>query len=323
MKSPSELIERERRWALPTAIATMVAIAVLVASTIVLAGVAGDGEAEFLRAAHDESSSVTLSSVLSALGFALLTAPLLYLFQAARGRSEQMRGQLIGVVVAAPLFLAASGLLTGIVTNDAASDFVGGGARPELERSDVAPDCRGEREDLGGEGFREEYGGDGGKATIAACIRSKLDDDAAQQTIDDSSLRPLTLGLGFGGRLGLAATLVYTCLFAMRVGLLSRFWGSLGMALGVASFLILQFTLIWFVYLGLLIAGWVPGGRPPAWAEGRAAPWPAPGEAGGEGDRVLTGRGRPLQEAGDEESPEQPPTPPRQAGERRKRKRRQ
>ena len=36
--------------------------------------------------------------------------------------------------------------------------------------------------------------------------------------------------------------------------------------------------MIWFLYFALLVAGWVPGGRPPAWAAGEAVPWPTPGE---------------------------------------------
>jgi hypothetical protein len=65
----------------------------------------------------------------------------------------------------------------------------------------------------------------------------------------------------------------------MRTGLLSRFWGSLGMALGIATlFGLIIFTLIWFIYFGLLVLGKVPGGRPPAWEEGEAVPWPTPGE---------------------------------------------
>jgi hypothetical protein len=75
--------------------------------------------------------------------------------------------------------------------------------------------------------------------------------------------------------------MVYTCLHAMRVGLLSRFWGSLGMALGAVSFIFFQFALLWFVYLGILLIGRLPGGRPPAWAAGEAIPWPTPGEKAG------------------------------------------
>ena len=72
--------------------------------------------------------------------------------------------------------------------------------------------------------------------------------------------------------------MVYTCLHAMRTGLLTRFWGSLGMALGAVSFIFFQFTLLWFVYLAALLMGWVPGGKPPAWQSGEAEPWPTPGE---------------------------------------------
>ena len=69
----------------------------------------------------------------------------------------------------------------------------------------------------------------------------------------------------------------------MRVGLLTRFWGSLGMALGVAALLLLvQFTMIWFIYFGLLLLGRLPGGRPPAWAAGEADPLAHPGEKAAE-----------------------------------------
>jgi hypothetical protein len=36
--------------------------------------------------------------------------------------------------------------------------------------------------------------------------------------------------------------------------------------------------LIFFIYLGLLCIGRLPGGRPPAWEAGEAIPWPSPGE---------------------------------------------
>ena len=91
-------------------------------------------------------------------------------------------------------------------------------------------------------------------------------------------MRPLAAGFGLGGQLGFAVAMFYTALHAMRTGLLTRFWGSLGMALGAVSFIFFQFALLWFVYLALLLLGRVPGGRPPAWAAGEAIPWPSPGE---------------------------------------------
>lgn len=314
MGAEAQLIEREQRWAMPAAIAAMAGVALIIAANFVLAGVGGDGEAEFLRSADREGGTVILSSLLSALGFTLLAAPLVYLFQAALGRSDRMRGQLIGVVVAAPLFLAASAGLTGVVTENAASDFVAGNVEAEIDARDAAPDCREERNDVDAEAFREEYGAGG----IAACTRSKVEDDAGQRALEEASLQPLAFGFQLGGRLGMAVALLYTCLHAMRIGLLTRFWGSLGMAVGAIAFLLPIFTLVFFIYLGLLIAGWVPGGRPPAWAAGRAISWPAPGEEPPE-EEALPGSGRELDEG--EDRP--PANPARQRGERRKRKRRQ
>ena len=70
--------------------------------------------------------------------------------------------------------------------------------------------------------------------------------------------------------------MVYTCLYAMRVGLLTRFWGSLGIALGAVSFLFFQFTLLWFIYFGILLLR--RDSQPPAWETGEPTPWPTPGD---------------------------------------------
>lgn len=86
------------------------------------------------------------------------------------------------------------------------------------------------------------------------------------------------MGFELAGRLGFAVAMAYTAFQCLKTGLLSRFWGSLGAALGAVSFLFAEFSLLWFIYAALLIAGWVPGGRPPAWATGEAMPWPKPGE---------------------------------------------
>ena len=74
----------------------------------------------------------------------------------------------------------------------------------------------------------------------------------------------------------IVVAMVYTCLYAMRVGLLPRFWGSLGMALGAVSFLFFQFTLLWFIYFGILLLR--RDSQPPAWAAGEPVPWPTAGD---------------------------------------------
>jgi hypothetical protein len=51
------------------------------------------------------------------------------------------------------------------------------------------------------------------------------------------------------------------------------------MAVGVASLIgFSPLTFIWFIYVGLLLTGKLPGGRPPAWDAGQAVPWPTAGQ---------------------------------------------
>ena len=158
-----------------------------------------------------------------------------------------MRGQLVGVVVAAPLFLSVLAILTGISTLHAATDFVSNDM-PRLLAHGVG-------------------------------LSSDRADKVASDAISNAPLQPACAGFGLAGRLGFVIAMFYTCLHAMRTGLLTRFWGSLGMALGAVSFIFSSsFALLWFVYFGLLLLGRVPGGRPPAWAAGEAIPWPSPGE---------------------------------------------
>lgn len=238
----------EARWSGPAALASLAAIALIVAAIVVATQAVGgsDGDSELLRNVDANRGAQLLTSILQAIGVGLLALPLYYLFRAANARSETMRGQLVGVVVAAPLFLAALAILSGISTLSAASEFVG----------DEVPRLMAEGVELNGDRA----------------------DEVANDTIADTSLRPLAAGFGLGGQLGFVIAMLYTAMHAMRTGLLPRFWGSLGMALGAVSFLFFQFALLWFVYLGLLFAGWVPGGRPAAWETGEAMPWPTPGE---------------------------------------------
>ncbi len=239
--SPSrrEVLAWEERWSLRTGITALAAVAFIVAGIVVASRTFGgnDGEAEFLRSVDQHRDGQLLSSILQGIGLMLVAGPLYYLFRAARARSATMRGQLVGVVVAAPLFMALAAVLTGVSNLDAASDFV---AR-----------------NLAGNSERVE--------------------DIASNALSDASLRSLGLGLGFAGAIGFSVAMVYTCLHAMRVGLLTRFWGSLGMALGAVTIFFFPYNLLWYVYLGFLLVG-VPGGRPPAWETGEATPWPTPGE---------------------------------------------
>jgi hypothetical protein len=272
-----QILEWEAHWSLRAGLAALAGVVVLIVSAVVISSVSGTGDAELLRSASEHSSDVTLSAVLEAVGFILLIAPLYFLFRAAVARNPQMRAQLVGLVIAAPLFFSISAILNSTASNEAADQFVAGEAKSTLTPKEATSDCKSERNDLGAEDFADEF--DSGKSPQADCVATKIADDEASNALTESSTHGAAIGFGLGGRIGLAIALFYTCLNAMRVGLLSRFWGSLGMALGVAALLLLvQFTLIFFLYLGLLLIGKLPSGKSPAWETGEAVPWPTPGE---------------------------------------------
>jgi hypothetical protein len=234
--TPDEVVARERRFALPVALAALAAVVAFVAAIAVnqSGGLAdADNDAEFLVAFEGNSGSQLLSAVLQALGMLLAIAPLFYLFRAAAARSDAVRSALIGVTVAGPLFLAVGAVLQWFAFDSAATEFAGSG----------------------------------GSA------------DVAEELIQDQATFDAAQGFTFAGTLGMVVAVMYASLHAMRTGLLTRFWGTLGMALGV-SLLFLGFIgiLVYVLALGILIGGWWPGGRPPAWEAGKAIPWPKPGE---------------------------------------------
>jgi hypothetical protein len=102
--------------------------------------------------------------------------------------------------------------------------------------------------------------------------------------------------------LALGFAFVMICLNAMRVGLLTRFMGILGIIVGVLFVIPIGAPVpvveaFWLVALGYLIGGRWPRGVPPAWITGEAVPWPSQQELREERER----------EAPPPKQPKQPP----------------
>jgi hypothetical protein len=253
----SEIIERERRWALPAAIAAFAVLILFVAGVAIAAGVdAGDtdSEADQLRAFDAGFGTLLFSAILSALSLALMAPVLVYLFKAAEARSDRVRGALLGVTVAGPIFFAVSVILQIVAVGGVADDFIA------TDGSGCAPG----------------------------------DDECVDELVTGDGMYGVAGALVLAGRLGLGIGLVYTCLWAMRTGLLTRFMGTLGMAVGAATVIFgPAFATIFLLGLGFVFMGWVPGGKPPAWAAGEAIPWPSPGQQrapGPDPDEPVEGR---------------------------------
>jgi hypothetical protein len=266
MTPKAQILEREKRWSLPAGISAVFAVVIYLAGQVVgRKGVgAPDGMADFLTKVSGHHSSALLGGILQGLGLALLAVPLLYLFFAALGRSDRMKRGLMLVMIIGPALVGLGSIFSTLTLLDASDEWQG----------DATP------------GVTKCFE-DAGSSDKALTEDQKTDgrDDAANDLRDDQSLVGPAVGLSLAGALGFLVGLMYTSLYAMRTGLLSRFWGSLGMAVGILLILPgLQFIILgFFVYLGLLFAGWVPR-RPPAWAAGEAMPWPKPGDPGFDGD---------------------------------------
>ena len=238
------ILERERRWAVPAAVAAILAAPLYVLSIIIDQGgdVPRSGLAtERYRAIETSGVEVFASVALRSIGFLLLAAALLYVFKAAQARSEKISGAMVGFAFIGPVLLAAQGIIAAIAQQGVAEDFVAQAGR----------------------------GGD---------VFTLLDD-----LVDDSGGLEVASNLLFPAILGMLVAMIYISLQAMRVGLLTRFVGTLGMALGVGLVFIvpavsLLTIVLWFLWLGLIFLDRTPGPRPPAWEAGAAIPWPRPGE---------------------------------------------
>ncbi len=327
--SAQRILERERRWAGPAALAAVLTFALYLVSFIIDRTAdlyAGDSEARQLDSLNDHAGTILFSSVIRAAAFLLLPVPLLYLFRAAQARNPRVQAAMVGFIFIGPILFAAQGVIQAIGAGQAASDFVDlpeeqprtfaefqgqlkqdpssiekvtiytGGEEPSLEvqRSDDSfyqvTEFRKADPDQAVNSLPGELDAKNVDNETDTDTASGPGDARATHATDDSSTLQLSQAVLLPAVLGMVIMMIYVPLQAQRVGLLSRFFGSLGMALGASMILILPVALlgvlVWTGYLGLLFVNRVPGTRPPAWDLGEASPWPRPGEQPAEGGAI-------------------------------------
>jgi hypothetical protein len=287
--SREAILDRERRWALPAALCSAAALILFTAGTLAAQDgpLSSSSTIEFLRGYDETKDTLLLSAILNMLALFAFAGPLLFLFRAVAARTERVRGGLVGIVIAGPVFLGLWSVVQWIVFSNAAADF-------------VAP---------------------GGGAGIPV-------GEYAEDLVRDQGLYGVGQGLGFAGVIGFVFAVIYTSLWAMRVGLVTRFFGTFGMALGASVILLgaqvfsLFALMLWGFFLGLIIVGRAPGKRPPAWEAGAAVPWPKPGEPPPEPEPSLDAIEGDAVELSDNGTAENPNAARRDRAKRRKRKRR-
>ena len=190
---------------------------------------------------YDErAAGVLLTAVARGIGFVAVAFMLVYLGMAVRNRSEGFRRMWIYVSLAGGVLGAIATILFTIGTTAEISSFLDG-PRTVDRAADI------------------------GDSTVL--VTAQLIGIPGTQAI---GLASLALGLGW----------VVICLNAMRVGLLTRFMGVLGVICGVLIVLPILSPLpivqtFWLGAMALLLLGRWPNGMPPAWSTGEAEPWPS------------------------------------------------
>jgi hypothetical protein len=148
---------------------------------------------------------------------------------------------------------------------------------------------------------------------------------AARDAISTSAVQAATV-LYQLGRFALALAMVIVSLNAMKVGLLNRFFGILGIIAGVLLVLPVDQPGIvrsfFFIALGLMLLGRWMGGRPPAWQSGTAIPWPSQQEMRERRERIRRGEDPDTMPAADPSDPRDEPAGDRHPRSRKRRKRR-
>jgi hypothetical protein len=275
----SQILARESNWFVRVGAAGVLGgILALVGFVLLQSAIGGDANFESLLEAHDNSGNVWIAGILTCLGYLLVGVPLYFLFRAAQARSQRVKNQMVGLVLLGPVLLGLSAPLISGGTQEAATSYLDGKAQADESAAEIKDDCVEEKEDKNSEDFAKDFPPVDGKTGLAACEDKKTEESRASAAIKDSTLLKIGQFAGLAGGLSLVVGLLYVGLWSMRTGLLTRFWGSLGMAVGFASIIgFSPLTFIWFIFVGLMLAGAMRG-RPPAWEAGEAIPWPTAGE---------------------------------------------
>ena len=317
LPSKEELLAFQARWMRPAGIAAILGTLIFAASLPLQPSGSGDNDAERLTEFHDQSTDLILGQgVLIGIAI-LLFIPLLYvLIRSVVGRTERVKRGMVSLAFIGPILFSISGLIVAIGLTEAADKFVAQAPAKEQQAREQAATAQAEAATGGSaKPAKPPSNGQTSTATQATTTQAtttsgtttapstaitprtpeqaanKARDDLASDVLDDSGLLQAGSLVRFVGLITLVFAMIYIPLWCMRTGLLTRFWAMLGLALGVSLLLVpvgIFGLMLWFAAVGLMMAGWWPVSLPPAWAEGRAVPWP-----GREDVEVAPGRGGP------------------------------
>ena len=234
----------------------------------------------------DKATTVLLTAIARGLGFVAIAFMLTYVGTAVRNRASAFRSFWIYVALAGGLLGAIATVMFTIGTSSEISGFLGGPRT--VDRAD-----------------------DIGQSSVL--VAAQLIGIPGTQAI---GLASLALGMGW----------VVICLNAMRIGLLTRFMGVLGVICGALIVLPILSPLpivqtFWLGAMAVLLAKRWPNGVPAAWTTGEVVPWPSQAEARGKRRAEMQRRRGGDPEPAAVPAPETPDAPGQAHGASKKKKR--
>jgi hypothetical protein len=233
---PDVLIEREKREALPAAIAA-IASGVLALIGFVFLQTAGrnrpNNDPGRVLHYNDHATQILVGNILVSLGALASGYAMLYLYKATKGRRPQTINAARVCAIVGPVILAISQIAVQVVLLQKAHDFATTGSQTYEGAKDILDD-----------------------GTITALATIAL---AGQ----------LALGFAF---VIISLNAMRAGLLTRFMGILGIIVGVL-LVLPLAPSPIVQ--TVWLLSLGILFLGRWPSGVPPAWTEGRPIPWPS------------------------------------------------
>lgn len=234
-----QIIEREARWR-PYAVASAMASFTLYLVALILLSSSGIAAGELLtdslRTYEQETATLMIAAVISAISVLCLGLPLLYLFKAAQARTAKVRGIFAPLTIAGPVLLALYGFLGSIGQAQIASDFVSQAT-----------------------GVGDIYS-----------LAERLIDDSGVFQLARSLYFPALLILIFV-MIYVPVWSIRTGLIHKTAGTIGMAIGAI--QIFVPPQIGMMILVLWFGYIAVLLSGRLPGGRPPAWEEGVAIPW--------------------------------------------------
>jgi hypothetical protein len=238
---PSEQLEWETRWAKPAAFAAFGSAILTVAGNFYAATALesrpepGDSKG-FAEALVSESGVFVISSVIPAIGAALLPLALVYLYGVVKARRPELPTVALYLAVAGPLIYALAIVLSQFERIDNAEQFIASGSQDE--------------------GRAEEALRDQGALSVAVGLSGALSLGFALVLLNVNAMRA-----GIESRF---------------MGVMGVVVGALPVLSSLVPVISASFVqLFWVTALGALFLGKWPGGRGPAWETGEATPWPS------------------------------------------------